>query len=227
MVKLTLKGKKYKLPDRFTIDQWLQLVKFDYLNPHTWNKVMSIAIGVEEEVLIDVDKESKILAISLIINTMNARREFKVRDFNSILFGEFIDLDVYMVVGVEKNLKTIVKLLSDGTEWADEAMWLVDQYSLFRVHTYRSYSNLFGLNDKAEDEEEDEDLEKYDPNQVAKGWYKIIVDLADNDLLKIDDITDQPLKKALNFMAYKKEKQLEENFKQLQQKRQYDLQRNR
>jgi uncharacterized protein YuzE len=226
MVKLKLKGKRYRLPERFTVDQWLQLVKFDYLNPHQWNRVISIAIGVDEDLLIDVDKESKILAISLIINAMNARREYKVRDFNTITFGEFVDLDVYMVLGVEKNLKTIVNMLSDGTEWADEAMWLVDQYSLFRVHMYRSYANLFGLNDPTEDEDE-EDLEAYDPNQVVKGWYKIIVDLADNDLLKIDAITDQPLKKALNFMAYKKEKQLEENFKQLQQKRQYDLQRNR
>ena len=226
MVKLTLKGRKYKLPERFTVDQWLQLVKFDYLNPHQWNKIMSIAIGVDESLLVDVDKESKILAISLIINTMNARREYKVRDFNTITFGEFIDLDVYMVLGVEKNLKAIVTMLSEGTEWADEAMWLVDQYSLFRVHMYRSYANLFGLNDQTEDDEED-DLESHDPNQIIKGWYKIIVDLANNDILKIDEVTDQPLKKALNFMAYKKERQLEENFKQLQQKRQYDLQRNR
>lgn len=226
MVKLTIRNKKYKLPERFTVDQWIALLKFNYLDPEQWNKIIGYVLNIEPSELEDVNVESKVLAISLIINTLNARRSFKVKPFNELTFGEFVDLDIYVVMGVEKNLKTIIEMLSDGTEWADEAMWLVDQFTQFRVHTYKSYAGLFGLNDKAE-EDEDDDLENYDPNKVAKGWYNIIIDLAGGDLLKIDAVTDQPLKKTLNFMANKKEKQLAENFKQLQQKRQYDLQRHR
>lgn len=98
----------------------------------------------------------------------------------------------------------------------------MDQYQQFRIHTYRQYAGLFGLNEPRDD---DDDLETVDAKKVAKGWYRIIVDLAANDVLNIDAITEQPLKKILNFMALKKEKQMEENFKQLQQKRQHDLSR--
>ena len=81
------------------------------------------------------------------------------------------------------------------------------------------------MNDPKGDEEED--LENIDPNKIAKGWYRIIADLADNDVLKMDAVTDEPLKKILNFMSLRKELQLEENFKQLQQKRKHDVSRNR
>ena len=54
--------------------------------------------------------------------------------------------------------------------------------------------------------------------QLARSWYRVIVSLANNDLLNIDQVTDQPLKKVLNFMALQKEKALEEEQKQLVQK---------
>ena len=157
---------------------------------------------------------------------MNQRKEHKVRDFNDILFGEFVDLDVYITMGIEKNITQILETLTpegkEVTQWADEAMWLIDRYTQFRVFTYRQYAGLFGINKngKQEFEDEEEELEAHDPKKVAKGWYKIIVSLADNDLQKMDYVTDEPLKKVLNFMAHRKEIQHEENFKQLQQNRQ-------
>jgi len=62
---------------------------------------------------------------------------------------------------------------------------------------------------------------------TARSWYKIIVGLAQGDVLKLDEVTEQPLKKILNFMALQKEQQLEENQRKLKERRQYDLQRNR
>lgn len=225
MVKITIENKKYALPERLTIKQWKQLVTYDYTDTTQWPKIVAVLLNEDVEVLKRCTLDSLTLAIAFVVECMNRRKEFVVRDFNDILFGEFIDLDIYMVMGVEKHLDLIVEILSEGTEWADEAMWLVDQYSLFRVHTYRQYAGLFGMNDKHDDD--DDELEKYDPKKIAKGWYRVITDLANDDILRIDLITDQPLKKALNFMAYKKEKQLEENFRLMQQKRQNDLSRNR
>lgn len=224
MVKITIENKKYTLPERLTVKQWRQLVNFDYANTEHWPKIIAVLLNEDVEILKRCTLDSLTLAIAFTVECMNRRKEFVVRDFNDILFGEFIDLDIYMVMGVEKHLEQIVEILSEGTEWADEAMWLVDQYSLFRVHTYRQYAVLFGINDKLEQDEDDE-LEKWDSKKIAKGWYRVITDLAQEDILKIDLITDQPLKKALNFMAYKKEKQLEENFRLMQQKRQNDLAR--
>jgi len=225
MVKITIENNKYALPERLTIKQWRLLVNFDYADTEQWPKIIAVLLNEDVEVLKRCTLDSLTLAIAFTVECMNRRREYRVRDFNEILFGEFIDLDIYMVMGVEKHLDQIVEILSEGTEWADEAMWLVDQYSLFRVHTYRQYAGLFGINERLEQDEDEE--EKWDSKKIAKGWYRVITDLAQDDILRIDLITDQPLKKALNFMAYKKEKQLEENFRLMQQKRQNDLSRNR
>ena len=225
MVKITIENNKYALPERLTIKQWRLLVNFDYADTEQWPKIIAVLLNEDVEVLKRCTLDSLTLAIAFTVECMNRRREYRVRDFNDILFGEFIDLDIYMVMGVEKHLDQIVEILSEGTEWADEAMWLVDQYSLFRVHTYRQYAGLFGINERLEQDEDEE--EKWDSKKIAKGWYRVITDLAQDDILRIDLITDQPLKKALNFMAYKKEKQLEENFRLMQQKRQNDLSRNR
>jgi len=224
MVKITIGKTKYQLPERLTIQQWKQLVAFDYTDTEQWPRIIATLLDEDVEVLRPCTLDSLTLAIAFTIETMNRRKEYVIRDFNDLLFGEFIDLDIYMVMGVEKNLDNIVAILSEGTEYSDEAMWLVDQYSLFRVHTYRQYAGLFGINER-HDDEDDEDLEKWDPNKIAKGWYRIIADLAHDNILELDEVTDQPLKKALNFMSYKKEKQLEDNFRLMQHKRQLDLAR--
>jgi hypothetical protein len=231
MIKLTIDKKKYIIPDRLTVQQWKDMISFDFTDYLQYAKIIASLTGADAAAVAKCTEDSQILAVGFIINLMNQRKEYKVRDFNAMLFGEFVDLDIYVVMGVEKNLDTILEILTpegkEVTEWADEAMWLIDRYTQFRVFTYRQYSGLFGLNQNGEQEQDEDDLEAYDPKKIAKGWYKVIIDLADNDLQKIDYVTEQPLKKVLNFMAHRKEKQLEENFKLMQQKRQYDVQRNR
>lgn len=224
MIKLTIDKKKYTIPSRLTVKQWKQLIAFDFTDYEQYSKIIASLIGAEADKVAECTEDSQILAVGFIIQLMNQRREHKVRDFNTMLFGEFVDLDIYVVMGVEKNLETILETLTpegkEVTEWADEAMWLIDRYTQFRSFTYRQYSGLFGINQNGQQEfDEDEELEAYDPKKVAKGWYKVIIDLADNDIQKIDYVTDQPLKKVLNFMAFRKEKQLDENFKLMQQKR--------
>lgn len=229
MIKLTIDNKKYTIPSRLTVKQWKQLITYDFSDFFQFGKIIASLIGADPEKVEQCTEDSKILAVGFIIQLMNQRQQYKVRDFNDVLFGEFVDLDVYITMGVEKNMESILEILtpegSEVTEWADEAMWIIDRYTQFRVYTYRSYAGLFGINKNGEQEVDEDDLEEYDPKKVAKGWYKIIIDLADNDIQKIDYVTDQPLKKALNFMSFRKEKQLEENFRLMQQKRQMDANR--
>ena len=225
-VKMTIGETKYELPERFTVTQWESLLKYDFETYRDWSKILGTALNAKPEEFELATIESMTLAISFIIALMNERRQYTdIKDFNEITFGEFVDLDIYIVQGVEKNIKAILDILSAKTYWSNEAMYVIEQYQKFRVHTYRAYSGLFGLNDPKGDD--DEGLENIDPNKIAKGWYRIIVDIADNDVLKMDAVTDEPLKKILNFMSLRKELQLEENFKQLQQKRKHDVSRNR
>ena len=228
MVKLTIRGVKYEFPERITVDQWRRLLPFDYRDVNDWPKILGCLLKEPPETFEKATLESMQLAISFVIALMNQRVESKINDFHQMRFGEFVDLDIYTVEGIEKRLDEVLGIICPVKPYmADEALWSIDQFQLFRTHIYRSYSGLFGLDEVKDFEDEDEDTPKWDAKRVAKGWYRIIVDLANNDLLKIDQVTEQPLKQTLNFMALKKEKQLEENFRLLQQKREYDLSRNR
>ena len=225
MVKIKLGHRTYKMSKRMTIEQWKALQPLDFDNPVSWAKIMSIGFKQPVSKFINVHEDSNLLGAGLILNEVNKRRETQLVDFTQFSIGEFIDLDIYIVQGWEKNLDVIIEhLCPKPLKYIDEALWAIEQYSKFRTSIYRQYRVLFGIDEQGVQEREEEE---YNPNKVAKGWYSVLVDLADDDLLKLDPITEQPLKKALNFMALRKERIMAENAKQLQQKRQHDLQRNR
>ena len=117
----------------------------------------------------------------------------------------------------------MLELLGTPHENAQEALWVVENWIKWRNNIYKQYSALFGLNDRFYDEEETQ--KKMTPQKVASDWYRIIVDLANDDLLKIEDITNKKVKEVFNFMAVRKEKQMAELRQLKEQKRQYDLQK--
>ena len=217
MVDLTINGKKYKFPERITLEKWKQLAVQDFNDVDQWSNILATALDEDIEIIKKCSLKSLTLAMSFCIQLLNARQKTKIIDLNSLTLGEFIDLDCYVTISVEKHIEDIVKMLKvEETVMADEALWLLEQYMLFRTHTFRAYSGLFGLNEPKEEEDDDEDKVR-NPNQVIKNWYAIIMDLAEGSLLKIDEVTDQPYKKAFNFMAWKKERVEAENLKQMQQ----------
>ena len=226
MIKLKLNHRTFKLPKRYTIAQWKELIKLDMEEPSNWPKILGIALNRHWYEFAKCDEDSLILGCSLIIHEMGKRKQSKHIDFTKITLGQFVDLDIWLVNGSEKHIDEILDTITvKPIKYIDEALWVIDEYSNFRISTYRSYSGLFGLNDRME--QEDIDPEEFNPNKISMGWYKVIVDLADNDLLKLDPTTEQPLYKALTFMSLRKERALEENKRQLNQRRQYDLSRNR
>ena len=214
------------MPKRWTIQQWKEIMGCDMDNPLHWAKIMSIGFGEPYHKFTAVSDDSLILGASLILNRLNDRRQVKTIDFTKLNFGQWVDLDIYFVSGIEKHLDQILEILTTKKiKYIDEAFYVIDQYSNFRTSTYRSYSGLFGLNDRGEQEEREE--EQFDPQHIAKGWYKIIVDLSDNNLSRIDATTEEPLYKTLSFMSLRKERLLVEEQKKLNQQRKHDLSRNR
>ena len=225
MVTININNKAYKIPERLTVEQYHSMLQFDWEDPTFYPKIVGTLVGCNPLTLVNAPQESMVLAISFIVKSMNERKECKTIDMENIKFGEFVDLDVYLSLGLEKHFKDIIELIAPEAKWADEAMWAIERFAHFRTYTYRQYKILFGVTDRELDEAEQKaDIDKM---QVARSWYKVIVSLAGDNVLNIDEVTEQPLKKVLNFMALQKEKVLEENQRQLQQKRQYDLQRTR
>lgn len=220
MVKFTIDDKTYKITERFTVEQWKNIVAWDFEDKANWPRIIASATGAPLNYLNNVVEESLELGIVFIASVINARKETKIKDFNTITFGEWIDLDIYLNWGSDKHIEGILEILSPKTTMADEALWVIEKYSEWRLFIYKQYSKLFGL---------DEPHEEYEGQKtdIAKSWYNVIISLANEDLLKIDAVTEQPLKKAFNFMAWKKEKQLEEQQRILKEKRKNDVLRNR
>ncbi len=222
-MELIINKVEYKYPERITIAMWQEVMRYDFKNPSNWADIVHIATGAPKSQLLRANEEALELGVAILVQLCNVRTACKVKPANTLTFGEFIDLDVWLVMGVKEHLGDIAKQLVDS-EWADEALFAVEQYTNYRTHIYRQYAELFGLND---DEEDDDELQpgKVDKLQAARNWYKIIVDLANDDILKIDDVTDQPLIKVFNFMALRKEKQLEENMRIIEQNSKLKTQR--
>lgn len=216
MVQLNVNDVSYKIPERLTLEQWKEVAKWNFEEPTDWPRIIAAVTGADWRTLSLGKDEAVALAIAFIIQTMNHRKEYQIKDFNELTFGQFVDLDVWLTMGIDKHIDDVVNMLSDGTEWADEAMWLVDRYAEFRLHTYRQYKVLFGIDRDGGGEALPED---FDPLKIAKGWYKIIVGLANDNILNMDSVTDEPLKKVLNFLALQKEKQIEANLEIMKQNR--------
>jgi hypothetical protein len=223
MVKININDKQFAIPQRLTINQYNSLLSFDWEDPKYYPMIVSQLINAPLPLLAKADPKSLALGIVFAVKAMNERKEVEMLNLDEITFGEFIDLDVYLTIGIEKHFKDIAKILCPKAKFSDEVMWAIEKYVAFRTFTYRQYKILFGITDNDIYDAEPDEIKK---TQIAKSWYNIIVNIAKENILYIDRVTEQPLKKALNFMALQKEKAVEENLKKQQQQRRYDLQRN-
>lgn len=82
----------------------------------------------------------------------------------------------------------------------------------FRTELYESYSGLFGGGGSSEDtntyEEDDADPISFEEAQAEKFqkewlWYDMISKMCDDDLLKIQQYYELPIKAVLNHLSYK------------------------
>lgn len=229
MAQININNTAYKIPERLTIEQYKATMAYDWEDVKYYPHIVAQLTGAPIEKLLGAGQDALTLAIALIVHQMNARTKCKLVNLDELTFGQFIDLDVWIGLGIEKHLGDMITILAPKAKWADEAMWAVDEFAKYRMYIFRQYQALFGIRDKDLEEAKQklDEGQRPDPMQVARSWYKVIVSLANGDILNMDAVTEQPLKKALNFMALQKEEALEQQQKQLQQKRQYDLQRTR
>lgn len=229
MIKLKLQEQEYNIPDDFSISQWQELMKWEFDEPLNWPRIMHIATGAPLELLKNADGKSIQLGVSFIVNQINQRKPAETIDFESLNFGQWVDLDVWASLGIEKYLKECINILAPGSEpetrlMASEALYIIERFGKWKASVYRNYKQLFGLDEPEDVDVEDENGDKM---ATARNWYSIIVDLANDDILAIDQVTEQPYKKVFNFMARRKQKAMERQAQELQNKRKHDLQRNR
>ena len=224
-IKININDKQFAIPDRLTVAEYSKAIQFDWSDSKYYPMIISQLTGAPLLLMSKANDEILHLGMGFVVKSMNDRKECKMLDLEGLTFGQWVDLDVYLTGGLDTNIEKIIAILTPDAKWADEAMWAIDQYAAFRTYIYRQYSVLFGINQKETFDELEPETKDKQAN--ARAWYKIIVGLANGDILKLDEVTEQPLKKTLNFVSLQKEQQLEENQRKLKERRQYDLQRNR
>ena len=206
-VTVNINDKKWEIPTRVTIEEWRDLQQWEFTNQAHWPWIVSTISSFDAREFDNADPDSMQLFIGFLIAACN-KRTLKVQpDFNQLKFGQFVDLDCFLALGVEKNIAQILEILEVDTPWADEALAVIDQYLKWRATIYKQYSQLFGLNNKDGLPNDDE---LYDPKEVARGWYMVIMELANNNILRMDEVTEEPLQKTLTFLQIQKELKIKE-----------------
>lgn len=210
MIALKVDNKKYNLPERLTIEQWQKIVRYDLGDRQVWPNILAVAYNAPLTSLLDAPEHALELGLGFIIELLGRKTKCDMRDLNGITFGQFIDLDVWLVDGTDKWLHKIANLCGQ-TEWADEAIWMAAEAAHWRNFIYKQYRELFDLEDHYEFSEKfEEDADKPNGQEHARSWMQVLHELSNDNVLNIDPITNLPLKEALNFMAIRKEKRQKE-----------------
>ena len=230
MYTLVIKDKEYKLPEDLTLDQWIEITKYDIGVSFNHKKIVSLSFNIPyEEVDIIPDKTIELL-ISFIYVMLYPEHQPLNKEYmggqyinmQGITLGKFIDMEIYLSEGLNKSIKDIVKTLW-GVEPTEEFMisgvWTgIQNFISYRNSLYKNYTNLFG----GEEDGYAESEIKQTTTDIKKIWYDIILTLAEGKFLEIDKVTDKPLVSAFNWLAWNKDKME----KQKEEIKKNDLQRN-
>ena len=220
---LHIEDKVYEVPDKLTIKQFKDLSNWDIRLEDNWGKIMSIVMNVPyEDVLIIPEKTIELAIVFLVDRIYPDTSPLKdgIIDVKKVNVGTFVDMEVYISGGIQKNIYEIIQRLYNITPTDDMLIYDyyggIKYYLNWRLNIFNSYRKLFGLDD--EFSKNDNELEeKIDP---AYNWYNFIMVLCNEDFLKIEEVVNKPIIEALNFLSYKKDKAEEEK------KRLNELQRN-
>ncbi|MCP3697259.1 MAG: hypothetical protein GY920_01645, partial [Aliivibrio sp.] len=131
---MNINNEVYKLPQQLTVDQWKELIKWDMLEEANWPRLLNIVTDAPIDLLKEANREALELGIVFIASIMNVRERVKVKDFDQLKFGEFIDLDVYLTIGIEKTIDKVLEILEVDVENAHQAQWLIDELIKWRTH---------------------------------------------------------------------------------------------
>ena len=206
---LLIDEKVYRIPKRLTIKQFKELANWDITIENNWRKVVSIVMDIPYSDTLKIPKKTIELVVTILLNKIypdTAPIKKGSFDINNINVGLFVDMEVLITGGVQKNIYDIIKRLYE-IEPADK-MYIYDYYGgikyylNWRLNIFNSYRKLFGL----DDEFSKNDMELEERVDPAYNWYQFLMVLCDEKFLDINKVVDEPIIQALNFLAFKKDK---------------------
>ena len=211
MYQLVIGDKEYNLPSDYTLEEWVELNKWQAIP----DRLISLGMKIPLYEVDLIPDETKALAMSLVIAIMNPEwvpvnqkiNNGNLIGFDSLKLGQFIDLEMY-TNDYFKQMPNIVKVLynidnTDGIK-ISQVHSALQSYFKWRILLYKQYSNLF--NADVDDSEADE--VKTNPAHV---WMDITMTLADGKFLNMDNVLEKPVIQAFNWLAWNKDRIKKEN----------------
>jgi len=211
---LVIDNIEYEFPTDFKVKEWLPLTKVRN-NP---NMLIKLALNVPQDKIELMPEGTKSLMHQLLLSVMyptyvklnHVVNDCELSDLSKITLGEFIDLEV-MIENLETNLPNILNLLYDTTKSEEmnisEVYGSIQYYLNWRKSLFTNYKNLF---DTPNDDEEVVEYKPNKPHYTARVWLDIVMTLADGKFLNMDAVTDKPLIQSLNWLAWNKDKRIQE-----------------
>lgn len=208
MYALVINNVEYELPQQLTVGQWMGIASLDATMSNYSANVVRIVLGLDHDTVQTIPEDTIEVVMSFILMLFSKfnkpANSLETIKFDDITFGQWIDLDVYLQLGLQKHLAEIVELLYDIDNGYDaiysQVIYGVNKYIVHRNNIYNQYKSLFGLDDDYPEEPKEK------KTHPAKSWHNVLMSIADDDITKVDAVLEMPLIKVFNFMAYRKEK---------------------
>jgi len=199
---------EYPLPNDFTLSQWRELNEIGF---NRKKELIASAFGVPLEQLEGMSDSAADLGARIIYTTLfpaDAEPNTDgLKSFKDMTIGQFIDLEVYLGEGANKTITNIANILYEN-EITDETpisqVWGAFQsYMNYRTLLYKQYEGLLGGGGDDDEVVENKPVNKRD---TAHNWYNTIMFVANDDLLKANQVVERPVIEVFNYLAYRKTK---------------------
>lgn len=222
--RLNVKGQQFDIREDYTIQEWMNLQRWDPQIEENWVRLLSEATGMSIEQAKEIPMETMQVAIGLLMVTLSPDHcalqdhidEYGLIDFDNITFGQWVDLEVLLSKDPRKTLDKMVAVLygaKDTRDWQLRDTWpAIQKYLVFRKTVYSQYKALFEIDDIDTGTQEE-------PADQSHAWLDMIMVLADEKFLNIEHVVERPMIEAFNFLAWKKDQMIKQE-QQLQKQKQ-------
>ena len=213
----------YGIPEEYTLGQWAKMAQWDMRDPNDWVFLVADAINLKSTgALLQMKQEDEdkfAFLLSIVLSALQRKApsfkrkvgNYEMIDLEKITIGTWIDLDI-LASDTKSQDKLFARLFEMPIEEAreipvHEALPALNMYNNWRRGVYRSYTALFDYKDINQEEEVTPGKSTMTP---AHAWYETVMILAGGNFRDIQYSVNRPFREALNYLAWKKTKMLEE-----------------
>ena len=103
-IKININDKQFAIPDRLTVAEYSKAIQFDWSDSKYYPMIISQLTGAPLFLMSKANDEILHLGMGFVVKSMNDRKECKMLDLESLTFGQWVDLDVYLTGGDRKSV---------------------------------------------------------------------------------------------------------------------------